>query len=96
MKDYKYRITINVEPDGEGYYSYCPGLPGVFACGATEEEAIQNAKDGAKGILLSKIRFGDEITENPDLKKIDSKHKHDLPGYSNFNTQITIPHVACI
>jgi predicted RNase H-like HicB family nuclease len=91
MEECIYEITIKVELDGESYYAYCPGLPGVFACGDSEEEAIRNAKDGAIGILSSKLRYGDEIEENADLKKIIFPEKS-----SDYRTHITIPSVACV
>lgn len=68
--NYIYQITIIIEPDGDGYYAQCPGLPGVFAYGDTEEEAMLNAKNGAIGILYSKMKYGDETLENDNLKKL--------------------------
>ncbi|MDP2984680.1 MAG: type II toxin-antitoxin system HicB family antitoxin [Candidatus Latescibacter sp.] len=78
MEECIYEITIKVEPDGEGYYAYCPRLPGVLACGDSEEEAIRNAKDGAIGIISSKLRFGDEIKEKSYLKKGDKYVLHEI------------------
>lgn len=71
-----FEVTISVQKDGDGYYAFCPGLPGVFACGATVDEAIKNAKDGATSILKSKIRFNDSIEENEFLKRVTSNIKH--------------------
>ena len=35
----------------EGYSVSCPGLPGCFSQGATEQEAIENIRDAIRGYL---------------------------------------------
>lgn len=35
----------------EGYSVSCPGLPGCFSQGATEEEALKNIQDAIRGYL---------------------------------------------
>jgi predicted RNase H-like HicB family nuclease len=35
----------------EGFSVSCPGLPGCFSQGATEEEAIENIRDAIRGYL---------------------------------------------
>ena len=39
----KYRVKLK-KTDG-GYAIWCPGLPGCWSQGATEEEAFENIKD---------------------------------------------------
>jgi hypothetical protein len=39
----KYRVKL--EKTDEGYAVWCPGLPGCWSQGATEEEALENIKD---------------------------------------------------
>ena len=39
----KYKIVLN--KTDEGYSVHCPGLPGCWSQGDTEEEAIENIKD---------------------------------------------------
>ena len=70
MEKFMYEIKIIIQPDGDGYYAYCPGLQGVFAGGDTRKEAFENAKNGATGILRTKLNFGDDIKEGPNLKRI--------------------------
>lgn len=75
----KFRITIIVEPDEDGFYAHCPGLPGVHAGGDTKEEALENARDAAIGILRAKLQHGDPIEENPDLEMVaDSEEEISL------------------
>ena len=39
----KYKVKL--EKADEGYAVWCPGLPGCWSQGATEEEALDNIKD---------------------------------------------------
>ncbi len=40
-----YKVTIIVELDDNGYYTWCPGLPGCQTQGDTLEEALANAHE---------------------------------------------------
>ena len=55
------RLRIVVERDGDEFHAYCPALKGLHTFGRTEEEAVQNARDGAIAYLLSLIKHGDPI-----------------------------------
>jgi len=39
------KYKVNLEKTEEGYAIWCPGLPGCWSQGATEEEALENVKD---------------------------------------------------
>jgi predicted RNase H-like HicB family nuclease len=45
----KYKIRI--EKTEEGYAVWCPGLPGCWSQGETEQEALENIKDAIKTYL---------------------------------------------
>ena len=45
----KYKIRL--EETDEGYAVWCPGLPGCWSQGETEEEALENIKDAIKTYL---------------------------------------------
>jgi predicted RNase H-like HicB family nuclease len=47
----KYRV--NLEKTDEGYAVWCPGLPGCWSQGTTEEEALTNIKDAIETYLLT-------------------------------------------
>jgi len=47
----KYRVTL--EKTEEGYAVWCPGLPGCWSQGATEEEALKNIKDAIETYLAT-------------------------------------------
>ncbi|NOZ07060.1 MAG: type II toxin-antitoxin system HicB family antitoxin [Chloroflexi bacterium] len=47
----KYRVKL--EKTNEGYAVWCPGLPGCWSQGKTEEEALENIKDAIETYLLT-------------------------------------------
>ncbi len=57
----KVRVRICVEPDGNGYYAYCPELKGVHEGGDTIEAATENAKKSALVYIESILRHNDPL-----------------------------------
>ncbi len=55
------RVRIDVEPDEDHFYAYCPELKGVHVEGSTEDEAAQNAKDAAEAYILSLLKNNDPL-----------------------------------
>jgi len=47
----KYRVRL--ERTDEGYAVWCPGLPGCWSQGATEEEALENIRDAIETYLAT-------------------------------------------
>jgi len=47
----KYRV--NLEKTDEGYAVWCPGLPGCWSQGTTEEDALANIRDAIETYLLT-------------------------------------------
>ncbi len=47
----KYKVKI--ERTDEGYAIWCPGLPGCWSQGSTEEEALENIKDAIETYLAT-------------------------------------------
>lgn len=47
----KYKVKL--EKTDEGYAVWCPGLPGCWSQGATEEEALENIKDAIETYLAT-------------------------------------------
>ena len=35
------KVSVVVEPDGEGFHAYCPAFKGLHIDGATEQEAVE-------------------------------------------------------
>lgn len=67
---YGYLIECIVEPDNGGFYAHCPGLGGVHAGGATEEEALANAYHAALAIIEAHLKQGEPVPEGPHLSAL--------------------------
>ncbi len=57
----EFQLVFVVEPDEGEFHAFCPALKGLHAPGATEQEALANAKDAAAAYVLSLIKHGDPI-----------------------------------
>ena len=47
----KYRVVL--ERNEEGYAIWCPGLPGCWSQGDTEQDALENIKDAIETYLAT-------------------------------------------
>lgn len=47
------QYTVRLEKTEEGYAVWCPGLPGCWSQGDTEENAIENIKDAIMTYLAT-------------------------------------------
>ena len=45
------QYQVLIDKNEEGYAVWCPGLPGCWSQGDTEEEALENIKDAIKTYL---------------------------------------------
>jgi len=45
MINNRYKISIIIEKDTDGYYAYCPELQGCFSQGDSFEEVNENIKE---------------------------------------------------
>lgn len=61
----KYKIVLN--KTDEDYSVHCPGLPGCWSQGDTEDEAIDNIKDAITGYLAAVY----ESVKDADMREID-------------------------
>ena len=61
----KYKVKL--EKSDEGYAIWCPGLPGCWSQGKTENEAIENIKDAIE-TYLSVV---DELTKNSITRMVE-------------------------
>ena len=59
----KYKVIL--QESDEGFSVSCPGLPGCWSQGETEEEAIDNVKHAIKEYLaaISESLEGEEVRE---------------------------------
>jgi len=47
------KYVVKLEKTDEGYAVCCPGLPGCWSQGETEEEALENIKDAIETYLAT-------------------------------------------
>ncbi len=59
----RYEIIIFWSAEDEAFVAEVPELPGCMAHGATQEEALANAKTAAQLWLDTAMEFGDTIPE---------------------------------
>ncbi len=61
----KYKIALRHSE--EGFSVSCPGLPGCWSQGGTEEEAIANIQDAIREYLAAR----DEALKDADVREIE-------------------------
>jgi predicted RNase H-like HicB family nuclease len=49
-------IDVCVEPDGDGFHAWCPAHIGLHTCGATEAEALENARNAIIAYQTSELK----------------------------------------
>jgi len=66
----KYRVKL--EKTEEGYAVWCPGLPGCWSQGETEQEALENIKDAIE-VYLATV---DELNRGKMTRLVDVPLSH--------------------
>ena len=61
------QYKVNLEKTDEGYAVWCPGLPGCWSQGKTEEEALENIKDAIETYLETV----EELVKNKVTRLVD-------------------------
>ena len=61
----KYKIVL--KQSEEGYSVSCPGLPGCWSQGETEEEALANIQDAIREYLAAR----DDLIEDSDIREVE-------------------------
>ncbi|MBI4470290.1 MAG: type II toxin-antitoxin system HicB family antitoxin [Acidobacteria bacterium] len=61
----KYKVVLN--KTDEGYSVHCPGLPGCWSQGGTEEEAILNIQDAIQEYLAAR----DEMLKGAVVREVE-------------------------
>ena len=62
----KLRVSVVIEPDGDGYHAYCPALKGLHAAGETQDEAVAGARAAVLAYLESMAAHGEPIPVGPE------------------------------
>jgi predicted RNase H-like HicB family nuclease len=61
----KYKIALYKSE--EGYSASCPGLPGCWSQGETEDEAIENIQDAIKEYLAA----AEELIQDGEVREVE-------------------------
>ncbi len=61
------KVSIVVEPDGDGYYAYAPALEGLHVSGDTEAAVLDYAREAIDVYLASLAKHHDPLPIGPDL-----------------------------
>ena len=61
----KYKVVL--QESEEGYSVSCPGLPGCWSQGETEQEALDNIQDAIKEYLAAI----EDIYQNDGLREVE-------------------------
>jgi predicted RNase H-like HicB family nuclease len=63
----KYRFSVIIEGDEEGYFAFCPELQGCYTQGDTYEEVLRNIKDAIRLHVEDRVEEGEEITQTASV-----------------------------
>ena len=58
---------VRLQESEEGFSVSCPGLPGCWSQGATEEEALENIRIAIQEYLASV----DELVKDADVREVE-------------------------
>jgi predicted RNase H-like HicB family nuclease len=58
---------VKLQESEEGFSVWCPGLPGCWSQGETEEEALENIQDAIKEYLAAV----DELVKGENVREIE-------------------------
>ena len=58
---------VRLQKSEEGYSVSCPGLPGCWSQGETEEEALANIRDAIQEYLAAV----DELMQGADVREVE-------------------------
>lgn len=61
------RYQVKLKRSEEGYAIWCPGLPGCWSQGETEEEALSNIKDA----IIAYLETVEEINKDAEFRYVE-------------------------
>jgi predicted RNase H-like HicB family nuclease len=61
------RYKVSVNKTDEGYAVWCPGLPGCWSQGETEEEALENIRDAIEAYLATV----EDLTRDKEFRYVE-------------------------
>ena len=59
----KYRFSVVLEKDQDGYFAFCPELQGCYTQGETYEEALFNMEDAVRLHIEERLAVGEDVPQ---------------------------------
>lgn len=106
VREIKLKVRIFVEQDEDGsYHAYCPDLKGLHVFGDTQNEALENAKEGLQLYMQSLVKHDDAIPVGivcsditygslPKFMWECAKRSFRMRAAKSFVEEVTIPRAA--
>lgn len=57
----RYRFSVVIEKDKDGYFAFCPELQGCYSQEDTYEDVFENIKDAVRLHVEDRIESGEDI-----------------------------------
>ncbi len=65
------RYKVSLKQSEEGYAVWCPGLPGCWSQGRTEDEALENIKDAIELYLETAEELSKELSKDKESRYVE-------------------------
>ncbi len=62
----RYRISVVIEKDADGYFAFCPELQGCYTQGDSYEEVLENIRDAIR------LHIEDRVADMEDIPPIEA------------------------
>jgi predicted RNase H-like HicB family nuclease len=59
----KYRFSVVIEKDQDGYFAFCPELQGCYTQGESYEEVLENVRDAIRLHVEDRLASGESISQ---------------------------------
>ena len=59
----RYKFSVVIERNSEGYFAFCPELQGCYTQGDTYEEVLENIEDAIRLHVKDRIESGEDIPQ---------------------------------
>ena len=63
----RYRFSVVIERDPDGYFAFCPELQGCYTQGDTFEEALENIRDAIRLHVIDRLESGEEVPQAEEI-----------------------------
>ena len=63
----KYKFSVVIEKDRDGYFAFCPELQGCYTQGDTYEEVLKNIEDALRLHIEDRLEQGGDIPQSESV-----------------------------